>query len=392
MKFAILGIHPKLSRAELKAVTGADFLYSTNECVLFDSPAKLEDLQKTLGGVIKLGEGIESIDNIQALEPTLLKYLQNQPREKKLRFGMSVYDAGGTSFSKNLRRENQKLGLSLKKSLKQSGRSVRLVTSTESTLSSVVVAKNKLTTDGLEFCLLPTAECILIGVTKTYQDFEDWSHRDYERPARDAKNGMIPPKLARIMVNLSGVNSFIQHSTSNIQPRTLLDPFCGSGTILMEAALVGIQNIIGADISEKILADAKENLDWLKDQGEDVLKIELIQSAAAILKIKNKADIVVTEPFLGKPRQGKEGEAEVKKMVLELETLYADCFSNIVKLMKPGATLVLAAPVHKIKKAEYPLAIKNIMNQAGLVNLTSPIRYERENQFIGRDIWIFTKR
>src|SRR3989339_1272825 len=111
MKFAILGIHPKLSRAELKAVTGADFLYSTNECVLFDSPAKLEDLQKTLGGVIKLGEVIESIDNIQALEPTLLKYLQNQPREKKLRFGMSVYDAGGTSFSKNLRRENQKLGL-----------------------------------------------------------------------------------------------------------------------------------------------------------------------------------------------------------------------------------------------------------------------------------------
>ncbi|PIX62346.1 hypothetical protein CO057_04355 [Candidatus Uhrbacteria bacterium CG_4_9_14_0_2_um_filter_41_50] len=390
MHFSILGIHPELSCAELKAVIGANLSFESKETALFEFGDDLNELQKTLGGASKLGEILEATSDSKDLESILLKHLLNQPDDKKLRFGISVYDAGGTSFSKNLRRENQKLGLALKKKLKEKGRSVRLVTSTEPTLSSVVVAKNKLTTNGIEFCLLVTETEIYIGQTKTYQDFENWSHRDYDRPRRNAKNGMLPPKLARMMVNLSSLAK-AQPQRLNLEGLGLLDPFCGSGTVLMEAAMLGYKNLIGSDISKMILEDAKANLDWLTDQGIEMPDYQLIEMKAEKLKLENPVDIIVTEPFLGTPREGKESQITVERQVKDLEMLYNICFSNLAKLMKPGAILVLAAPVHKIKEEEYPLAIENILGRISLLRLMGPIRYEREGQFVGRDIWVFTK-
>lgn len=390
MHFSILGIHPELSKAELKVVTGANLSFESKEAALFESDTDLNKLQKTLGGASKLGEILEVTSDSKNLESILLKYLSNQSDDKKLRFGISVYDAGGTSFSKNLRRENQKLGLKLKKALKEQGRSVRLVTSIEPTLSSVVVAKNKLTTNGIEFCLLVTEAEIYIGQTKTYQDFEDWSHRDYDRPRRNAKNGMLPPKLARMMINLSGLTK-AEPQRLNLEGLALLDPFCGSGTVLMEAAMLGFKNLTGSDISKMILEDAKANLDWLANRGIDMPDYQLIEMKAEKLKLENPVDIIVTEPFLGTPREGKESQLTVERQVKDLEMLYIGCFSNLVKLMKPGAKLVLAAPVHKIKDEEYPLNIEIIFKKIGLTKKIGPIRYEREGQFVGRDIWVFTK-
>ena len=59
----------------------------------------------------------------------------------------------------------------------------------------------------------------------------------------------LQPKLARCMVNLSRVN----------RKKTLLDPFCGTGTILIEAGLMGIESI-GVELREKMVKGAKLNL------------------------------------------------------------------------------------------------------------------------------------
>jgi len=104
MHFSILGIHPELSCAELKAVIGANLSFESKETALFEFGDDLNELQKTLGGASKLGEILEATSDSKDLESILLKHLLNQPDDKKLRFGISVYDAGGTSFSKNLRR------------------------------------------------------------------------------------------------------------------------------------------------------------------------------------------------------------------------------------------------------------------------------------------------
>ena len=56
-------------------------------------------------------------------------------------------------------------------------------------------------------------------------------------------------KLSRAMVNLSGLN----------EKETLCDPFCGTGTILLEAESMGIKSI-GIDFDKKMCDVAKKNL------------------------------------------------------------------------------------------------------------------------------------
>ena len=60
----------------------------------------------------------------------------------------------------------------------------------------------------------------------------------------------LDPVLARVLVNLSGVSAG-EH---------LLDPFCGTGGILIEAGLCGA-GVHGRDISEEMIEGAEENLE-----------------------------------------------------------------------------------------------------------------------------------
>lgn len=63
-----------------------------------------------------------------------------------------------------------------------------------------------------------------------------------------------PPKVAQMMINLAGPD----------RHKILLDPFCGSGTILQEAALLNFQKIYGSDQNSQAVKDSQVNLDWLR--------------------------------------------------------------------------------------------------------------------------------
>lgn len=75
------------------------------------------------------------------------------------------------------------------------------------------------------------------------------------------------PKLARVLVNLSRVK----------KGDILLDPFCGTGGILIEAGLIGIK-VKGSDIDDKMVNGCEKNLKFFNLQGEikkaDALKLD----------------------------------------------------------------------------------------------------------------------
>ncbi|MBU4453107.1 hypothetical protein L6260_00600 [Candidatus Parcubacteria bacterium] len=384
--FAILGSHSRLSLAELKAVTKTDINKSSDQSAVFEYNKDLLHLQNKLGGTQKLGEVLGSVKDAQEIEAHLLAILKDQVGDNKLRFGISVYDLGDTKRTKELQKFMLKVGINLKKAIKQSGRSARLVTAKEPTLSTVVVAKNKLISDGVEFVIMVGGSEILIGVTKAIQDFEDWSHRDYDRPARDARSGMLPPKLARMMVNLAGVDPKNSY---------LLDPFCGSGTILMEASLLGFDNVIGSDISKNAIDDTRENLQWLIDQNYPVADHTLICSSADFMSDKldnNLVDVIVTEPFLGNPRSGREQEIEITRGIKSLSDLYESSFLELDKILRPGGKMVIASPIHFIDDKEFPVPTIEIMESLGYSLEHEPMLYKRETQFVGRNILIFAKK
>jgi tRNA G10 N-methylase Trm11 len=335
--FFILGNNPALSAAEIAAVLGGEGearLGADNVLILENPATNAAALIKRLGGTIKIGVIVAKVnrhDN-EKIKEVILQMISDDREEKggtnKYCFGLSYYGKSKLPVFP--------IGLSVKKILKGKGVSCRLVTSKEKTLSSVVVEQNNLTRQGIEIVLIEASDTLYLGYTEAVQPFKELSFRDFGRPERDDRSGMIPPKLAQIMLNLSG-----KVGGSSI----ILDPFCGSGTILMEAALMGAENLYGSDISEKAIADTEKNFQWLKDNYKlSIINYKLLEvSATEISRIipANSVDAIVTEPYLGPQR----GNPDPVKTKIELEKLYSAALNEFKKILKPAGRLVIIFPV-----------------------------------------------
>ncbi len=325
--FFILGSNPTLSLAEIYSLFGlkADYRLIDKDCLLLEiDKLEVESLINRLGGTIKIGKIVATTAPADLL--AAVKEACQPLDNKKFFFGFSTYGKIGPTKA---------LAMKLKKSLQADGVNSRWVTSKEKNLSSVAVEQSGLLKHGQEFVLIGEGQKIFVGLTEALQPFKDWSFRDYGRPERDDYSGMLPPKLARIMINLS------QPDKTEI----LLDPFCGSGTVLSEAALLGCQQIIGSDISLDALDDTKANLAWMQEKYHNLdFRCQLFQCDARRLhEILSTTDIgrVVTEPYLGPSR----GNNQRDKVIKELTVLYNDFLLSLSKILKPGVRVVMVWPI-----------------------------------------------
>src|SRR3989338_5270601 len=227
-----------------------------------DKVIDAEKLQPRLGGVIKI---IKLFDTFQkkgkeypsnALETYFtFKRVNNEYFSQysgKKQFGVSIYTLDP---SIRYREEAQRIAFYIKKILQDQQQSVRAVVPQfpSQALSSVQVNENQLLTKGAEIVVIGGTQRVFVGKTLTVQNYEDYGRRDYQRPSRDERVGMIPPKVAQAMVNLAG----------SLKPLDqILDPFCGSGTILQEAILLGYK-AVGSDIEQRMVENSEKNLEWL---------------------------------------------------------------------------------------------------------------------------------
>ncbi len=406
MHYFILGKNPTLSVAEIASVLGKNLDYSLcgNGVLILDKTIENpQELQNRLAGVIKIGKIIAEFDGFdnEKIITSSVEYLKSIKTDKKLRLGLSLYSLQSMKErSSEATRQLLRIGLTIKKQIKQAGLNARYVTSKEPNLSAVVVTKNKLIDQGAEFCIITRGKKVLLGVTQSVQPFESFSHRDYDRPARDAYSGMLPPKISQAMVNLSE-----QDPNSS----TLLDPFCGSGTILQEAALLGFQKIIGSDLEEKAYTDTKTNLEWLKGEY-DISKTEFevyhqpVESILEILK-PNSIDVIVAEPLLGKPLRGHESQDELTTQANELAGLYTKAFEQFKTILKNDGKVVFIFPIYKHKDV-YSSAFHDVIKLGfekinplpksipEMINKISPrggLVYNREGQRVLREIFVFKK-
>jgi len=361
----ILGRNPSLSVAEIKAVLPELKVSKSDDCCLIGETAKLDCQQaiNRLGGTVKIGIHLgEKID-----ERPILEAADSLPAGKRFNFGFSFYGV-----------KAQNPGLRIKKILKERGRSARLVTSREPALSSVIVKKEKcqdyLVGDGW------------FGFTCAVQDFKDYAEMDYGRPQADALSGMLPPKLAKIMLNLSGAGP----------NDLLLDPFCGSGTIVSQAIERGQKRIIGCDLSAKAVFDTQKNADWLIDKLKiNDLELEVFKCDARQLAQKirpGSAAAIVTEPFLGQPIKGNESEGTIRKIAGEVQELYAASLQKFKKVLKPGGRAVMVVPQWHVGGKINKIDVNKMIKQAGLKRLDrDDLIYFRPQQKVWRQIVIFEK-
>jgi len=348
--FFILGTNPTLSLAELTAVfkDGEFSLVQKNIALLEINHEINANIIKKIAGTIKFG--IINSETASLNPKDILKiaatFSRPEKSQSKFNFGISLY--GKAKINLKI------LGMEFKKLLKQSGINSRWVISREPTLSSVVVEQNKLVTDkGTEIVMIEFNKKLFLGRTIAVQPFKELSFRDYGRPARDDRSGMLPPKLAQIMINLAtmpplskGVGGILQ-SNDDI---TILDPFCGSGTVITEAMLMGYTNIIGSDISNRAISDTKKNVEWIIGNWKlEIGNWKLYQHDACSLsqKIKPQSiDAIVTEPYLGPQNEN----FEISKVINELAQLYSKSLMEFKKILKPSGRIVMIWPVFSEKQ------------------------------------------
>jgi len=407
--FFILGQNPTLSSAEITAVLEQlklkfSFLGLSNDVLLLETEKSLniQELMPRLGGTAKAGFVANEFLEIAAED--ILKFFKNIA-EKKIYFGFSFYKLDEAIAAREFKKERDKmrpLAMDVKKRLKETGYLVRWVTSKENNLSSVVVKKNKLLAqEGAEFVFFLTSTGkILLGKTLAVQEFEELSFRDYGRPIRSMKVGLMPPKLAKAMINLAKVG----------QTAVILDPFCGFGTILEEATLWGYENLIGSDISRDVLEGTKQNLEWLaKTYNLQLTTYNLFQSD--VRKISKKlpvysVDAIVTEPYLGPPLQGNEPVEKINQIIKELSSLYLDAFREFKKILKPKGRVAILFPIFHTLSADLFLPILEEIKKIGfeitdllpnklikhpVIKITprNSIIYSRPDQRVWREVFIF---
>ncbi|MDI6645096.1 MAG: TIGR01177 family methyltransferase [Methanobacteriaceae archaeon] len=163
-----------------------------------------------------------------------------------------------------------------------------------------------------------TDEKILIGIRKIKIDKKHFFNiKPHKRPF--FYPGSMSPKLARCMVNLSRIN----------EGDIILDPFCGTGGILIEAGIIGAR-VLGVDIDEKMVNGTIKNLRKCK-----ITNYNIVQGDARYIELDGLVDSIVTDPPYG-ISASTAGEESIK--------LYRDAIFNMQNLLKTNGHLCLATP------------------------------------------------
>lgn len=409
MQIAILGRQPKISLAELES------LFGTEKISEIDSYAALVDTDEHLPQV-RLGGTMKSAKLLTRLQKTDLTgafvYLQKtipdhllQLPEGKLQFGVSCY-----GFDMKADWIVRKV-LGLKKTIKNSGRSVRIIENKKPELESAQVLYNKLTSPlGWELLLIKDGNNVIVGQTTAVQNIDDYSKRDFDRPKRDSFVGMLPPKLAQIMINLASTRTEADEKSQT----TIFDPFCGTGVVLQEALLMGY-GILGSDISQKMVEYTRVNLDWLQEKYEmknTNYEVEVADATSYKWPLENLQSsptnlFIVCETYLGKPLSSLPADRELNGIMSEANDIAEKFLSNIAPQLKKGTHLCLALPAWRAesKTTNYQLPTTDFHHLKVLDHLTdlgynrldlkhatkSELIYHRPDQIVARELTILEK-
>lgn len=392
MHIALLGRQPELSIAELERVFGDVAWFSSHAALVkTEQPINIQ----ALGGSQKIGTVTLQLDTTdwRRVSDALVKYYAkawaNAPG--KITLGLSAYDFTVSA------RDVQKVGLILKSKLKNNNASLRLVPNQEAALSTATSHHNKLglADNKVELLIIKGRNQTIIAESTGAQNITALAARDQGRPRRDAFVGMLPPKLAQMMINLAvGPKALEAHRT----PLRVLDPFCGTGVLLQEAALLGF-SVYGTDLSEKMIRFSKDNLAWLTDTYKTSVDALLEEGDAMDTRWKAPIDAVASEAYLGQPFSAPPSNAKLTEVRGNCNHIIGTFLKNIAAQLDPGTPVVLAVPAWKDTYGSFShLPLVQKVEDYGFTRVelqtvdTKELLYFRPDQVVARELLVLIKK
>lgn len=382
MIIAILGRQAALGWAELEN------LYGAANVTPLGAHAALVNAQvdpTRLGGTLKIATPLAEVPTtdwrkLQAHTAAMLPDHMAQLPEGKIKLGLSAYGLSVTT------QHLFRAGLELKKIARAQKRSVRIVPSEGTALNSAAILHNGMTGDlGIELNYIASGNKTYIAQTTWVQDVDDYSRRDFGRPKRDAFVGMLPPKLAQIMLNLSGAQA----------GERILDPFCGTGVVLQEAALLGCQ-VYGTDLQERMVDYTKANLEWLRDIYGKPTGWDLKTDDATSAVWNSPIDHIVCETYLGQPLSGLPKPEKLQAIMADCNTIITKFLQNAHGQLAPGTRLCIGVPAWRVQNNFKHLPLLDRLESLGY-NRTrfqhsawNEFIYHREDQIVARELLVLT--
>ncbi len=343
----ILGRQPALGLAELESLYGAEHVMPVAGAALLDIPAE-EINFKNIGGTIKVARILAELDATDwnklasYLVSKVPAYVKAMP-DGKFTLGLSLY-----GLPVSVKKIEATL-LEIKKLIRQAGRPMRIVPNKVPALNSAQVLHNKLTHRAAwELLYIKVGNKTLLAQTLFVQDIEGYAARDQARPARDARVGMLPPKLAQIIINLAAGNVETRQNINwdkddGLGTFLVLDPFCGTGVVLQEALLMGY-SIYGTDIDPRMVEYSKRNLQWLVKNNPLIQGKVTVEAADATNYRWPGFSTVVSELFLGRPLNSLPNPDKLKQIISDVNLITKKFLQNLVSQLKPEQTICLAIP------------------------------------------------
>lgn len=391
----LLGRQPALGLAELESLYGSDKL-STVSPQAAGLDLHVGDIDfKRLGGATRLAHVLATIPStdwkrIERELPKLLVELALTLPDGKIQLGLSAFGLNVSPAKLNA------AALTLKKVLRSKNeRSARVIPNPELELNTAQVLHNKLTgPTGIELLLIATDDNqTVIARTHNVQDIDSYAARDRGRPKRDARVGMLPPKLAQTIINLATGPAVLGPD------KVLLDPFCGTGVVLQESMLIGL-SVYGTDLEDRMIDYSRANLDWLIENSTELQSEILLEPGDATSYHWNPVpDFVAGETYLGRPFTEKPSGELVAQTASEVNLILKKSLQNLAEQLPSGTRLCLAVPAWQIGRNQFKhLPLIDQISEMGYNRVEfehvrdEQLLYYREDQVVARELLVLRRK
>ena len=384
-KYLLTLVNGELSYHEINTIlnlrnTPFKILIKNNNFLILE----IESLREfsRLGGIYKIVEITSENESIEKLYKNIKQNNEFFWLEEKARWCLSYYSVEKTDniiYKKMSEYLNEEISKLVKKN-KQIKNDI-----VEDNFREISVNKIKNIT---EIILAYDGKKFYLGKTKIVFNSTDYIKRDLSRPFQDSSIS-ISPRIARILVNLLGLKN----------NQTVLDPFCGTGTFLIEASILGL-NVIGTDKRKECVYGTRKNLQWINKNQKKMNSNIMINDAEKLVNFSKKSiDGIVTEPILLPNLKRHPNERKTKELLKITQKTYVKAMISMNRILRENGRLVIVTPRVKTNRGKFiSLDILYMIKESGFRfnrihknNQPIIVKYSKEQKII-REVWVMQKK
>ncbi len=367
----------RLSVLEACSVMGGDFSKVETPCervAVIESEANALSRVPRLAGVHKAAPLMAVVDEEHPEPAGMVEAIAGHLGEVQI-LSVSGYDVDPDEYEGLVR--------SLLDEFRGAGfRKIRLLRPKGNELRADEVVSRK----SLDLVAFPFRGGYGLGPTAWVPDASPMRERGVRKPAPHSEISMSP-RLASLLLNLAGLS----------RGQTVLDPFCGSGTILAEALLRSYR-CMGFDSSQARIRDARRNLSWLASGLHGASFSVRVGDARELPQALGgtRIDAVVTEPLLIPTLEARPRLETAAALLERAGSVYADALAAMSEVVSPGGRIVVVVPVVATMEGREvsitlegkPLGLR--LHQPGPVRFEYPVRPSFEStRWVRRAVYVF---